>query len=168
MFSGILNSALDNFSTTFVQFEFQKRGDERRVIISVGSSDSKKLFSQYADGIAHSMYLANSENRVAVNTISSTAGSMYHDLTGNKLNLFDTYDLEVTVDKAHKNNPYSSYLWIAGDGTIMETPIIYSGDEVKIVSRGFWGFGHDVLASVPLGGSSPVSPEYQAIFDKYR
>lgn len=72
------------------------------------------------------------------------------------------------MDKAHKDNPYSSYLWIAGDGTIMETPIIYSGDKVTVVNRGFWGFGHDVLASVPLGGSSSVSPEYQAIFNKYR
>ena len=45
-------------------------------------------------------------------------------------------------------------------------PIIYPNDQVAVGTRGFLGVGFTPLAYVPLGGSSPVSPEYQSIFDK--
>ena len=168
LFTGVLNSFSDSLNIPYIRLEFQECGDERRVIVSTGSSDAKKLYSQYADGIAHSTYFANGGNGVAANAISGLARSLYYDLTGNKLNVLDTYDIQITVDQEHRNNPDASYLWIAEDGTVMETPIIYSDDKVEIINRGFAGFGYESLITVPLGGSSPVAPVYQALFDKYR
>ena len=48
----------------------------------------------------------------------------------------------------------------------METPAIYSGDKVEVGTRGFLGFGFKPLANVDLGGSSPIAPEYQSIFNR--
>ena len=55
--------------------------------------------------------------------------------------------------------------WITNNGTVMETPVIYSGDKVEVGTRGFLGFGFKPLANVALGGSSPIASEYQSIFN---
>ncbi len=89
----------------------------------------------------------------------------YHSITGNKIGLFKTYDIVVTVDSRHRDNPTASYLWITNNGTVMETPVIYSGDKVEVGTRGFLGFGFKPLANVALGGSSPIASEYQSIFN---
>ena len=48
----------------------------------------------------------------------------------------------------------------------METPDIYSGDKVEVGTSGFLGFGFKPLANVDLGGSSPIAPEYQSVFNR--
>ena len=93
------------------------------------------------------------------------AAKFYHNITGNSINLFKTYDIMVTVDSRHRENPASSYLWITNNGTVMETPVIYANDKVEVGTRGFLGFGFTPLANVALGGSSPIASEYQAMFN---
>ena len=164
-FSGILDSVSSSLKNTYINFEYQECGEQRRVIISAGSSDVKKTFNSYA-GESYSMYWKAENGRVLAMTY---AASIYHEFTGNDIGLW-TYDIVVTVDKAHKGSGYSSYLWIDSDGTVMECPIIYPDDKVELGTRGFLGFGlfgFNSITSIPLNGSYPVSPEYQALFDKY-
>lgn len=88
------------------------------------------------------------------------------NITGNEAEPFKTYDIVVTVDSRHRDNPVASYLWVSDNGTVMETPAIYSGDKVEVGTRGFWGFGFKPLANVDLGGSYPIAPEYQSVFNR--
>lgn len=88
------------------------------------------------------------------------------NITGNEAEPFKTYDIVVTVDSRHRDNPVASYLWVSDNGTVMETPAIYSGDKVEVGTRGFWGFGFKPLANVDSGISSPIAPEYQSVFNR--
>lgn len=59
------------------------------------------------------------------------------NITGNEAEPFKTYDIVVTVDSRHRDNPVASYLWVSDNGTVMETPAIYSGDKVEVGTRVF-------------------------------
>ena len=48
----------------------------------------------------------------------------------------------------------------------MQKPIVYSNDKVEVGKRsGFLGFGFTPLVNIPIDISTPVSEEYQKLFD---
>ena len=161
LFVGALNSFNDSVNVPYVQLKFQENGNQRRVIIMAGSSNATKLYDLYS-GCKNSLYLNSGDGKVLA---MEYAAKFYHNITGNSINLFKTYDIMVTVDSRHRENPASSYLWITNNGTVMETPVIYANDKVEVGTRGFLGFGFTPLANVALGGSSPIASEYQAMFN---
>ena len=72
------------------------------------------------------------------------------------------YDMEVTLDSAHKNSKYFSYLWIDSNGTLMETPMVYENDKVEIGYRhGFFWSEFTPLLNIPIDGSAPAPDLYQ-------
>ena len=104
---------------------------------------------------------------IAQNSVSSYAENLYKQETGNSTKWYDIYDIEVTVDKRHKGSKYSSYLWINSDGTVMEKPIVYSNDKVVVGRRGgVFYFGFTPLVNMPIDTESPISEEYQKLFDE--
>ena len=164
---GGLTAALDSFDDIQIGFEFQTSGDEKRVIIRAGSSSVGLAYSQYALGIPKSGYMSNSGYPLVQASISSAMEELYSDLTGNPTKWYETYDYQITVDPQHKGSNYSTYLWINGDGKLMETPILYEKDKVEIGRRkGFLNWGFEPLLSLPLSFSSPVSDEYQKLFSE--
>lgn len=158
--TGVLDSLSNSLQSTFINFQYQECGDQRRVIISVGSSTIKGIFNNYAGDI----------KRFGIESTGvgsyDFAGSLFHDLTGQDIDNF--YDVQITVDEAHRGSAYASYLSITADGTVIETPIIYPKDEIAVgKGKGLFGFGFEPSAYVPLGGACRVSPKYQELFDKY-
>lgn len=158
--TGVLDSLSNSLQSIFINFQYQECGDQRRVIISVGSSTIKGIFNNYAGDI----------KRFGIESTGvgsyDFAGSLFHDLTGQDIDNF--YDVQITVDEAHRGSAYASYLSITADGTVIETPIIYPKDEIAVgKGKGLFGFGFEPSAYVPLGGSYRVSPKYQELFDKY-
>ena len=167
VFEGLLTSAAASTNSIYINFVFQEYDGKHRVIIKVGSNKVTQLYNTYADGIAHSAYFSNSGSPLAQALISNYAGELYEKATGKTVEKCDTYDIRVTVDKAHQGDKYSSYLWIDEYGTIMETPILYKNDKVEIGRRsGLFGFGFTHLLDISLGGSAPVSEEYQKLFEQ--
>ncbi len=168
LFAGILNSAYDSINKTFVKFNFQKTPDnKKRVIIEAGSLDAQRMFSEYATNIPDSAYYSNSGNVLAQTAITNMVANKYEEITGNEQETFTTYDLEVTVDKRHKDDDGAvSYLWINKNGEITETPIVYPKDKVAFgVREGFWVFSSFVpFATVDLTATSIASTEFQELF----
>ena len=166
IFNGLLTSAANSSSSTFLTFTFQESGDNRRVIIKAGSSQVEQLYNRYANNVPNSAYFSNAGSPLAQAVISSYSEDLYTEMTGNSTKWYHTYDIQVTVDERHKGSRYSSYLWIDSDGTIMETPILYSNDKVEVGRRsGFLGLGFTSLVNMPINGTSPVSQEYQELFN---
>ena len=167
MFKGVLDSAYKSASSTFLTFIFQQHEDQRRVIIKAGSNSTEQTFNAYADEISRSAYFSNSGSPFAQAVIMSNAEKLYKDATGNTPKWHEIYDIEITVDKRHKGSKYTSYLWIDSDGTVMQTPILYSNDRVEVGKRcGLFYFGFEPLVNVPIDGSTPVSQDYQKLFDE--
>ena len=162
LFVGVLNSINDSVNVPYVSLKFQESDNGRRVIIMAGSNNATKLFDCYS-GCKNSLYLNSGNGKVLA---MNCAANFYQNITGNEAEPFKTYDIVVTVDSRHRDNPVASYLWVSDNGTVMETPAIYSGDKVEVGTRGFLGFGFKSLANVDLGGSSPIAPEYQSVFNR--
>ena len=114
----------------------------------------------------HSAYYSNSGSPLTQAAVSLSAKDIYNDVTGKTVNKFDTYDIEVTVDKRHKGDRYSSYLWINSEGTIMETPILYKNDKVRVGKLGGpFNLKFTPLANIPINKSKPISKQYQKLFN---
>ena len=164
VFSGVLNSFSDNVNGIRLEYQFQESGTDRRVIIRAGSTDAEKRFDKNADNVPRSVYWSNAGLAGDQGTITSSIQDAYENMTGNETNWNDFFDMYITVDEKHRGSPYTSYLWIDGDGNLMEAPIIYGNDKVEIGKGKFLWFGFDPLLDVPLTGSIPAAQEYQDLF----
>lgn len=131
--TGILSSI--NKATEYydIFFSYQKRGNKRRVIIFATNSSIRDFYNHYATDTSYSA-ISRTEYRFRAYT-SYGVKQTYEKLTGKKLDKDGTYDMEITIDSRHKENKYSSYLWINKDGRIMEKPIIYPNDRIKFVEN---------------------------------
>lgn len=58
-------------------------------------------------------------------------------ITGNEAEPFKTYDIVVTVDSRHRDNPVASYLWVSDNGTVMETPLYTQVIRLKLEQEVF-------------------------------
>ena len=167
IFNGILTSLASNMSSKFITFVFQESGDRRRVIIKAGSTQVEQIYDRYANEVPNSAYFANAGSPIALGIVSAYAENLYKEKTGNSTKWYHTYDLEITLDKRHKGSKYSSYLWIDSNGTVMETPILYSNDKITVGRRtGLFKFGFKPLLDLNIDTSNPVSEDYQKLFNK--
>lgn len=167
IFNGILTSLASNMSSKFITFVFQESGDRRRVIIKAGSTQVEQIYDRYANGVPNSAYFANAGSPLALGIVSAYAENLYKEKTDNSTKWYHTYDLEITLDKRHKGSKYSSYLWIDSNGTVMETPILYSNDKITVGRRtGLFKFGFKPLLDLNIDTSNPVSEDYQKLFNK--
>ncbi len=161
IFSSLVSSAYESSDNIFLQFEFQKSGDQRRVIIKLGSNGVRKINNRYA-GTTEMVIKGHDVRQWSLN-------SFYEDATGEDLNmLFERANIYIEMDKRHKGESFSSYVWVANDGTIMQTPIVYEGDRVSLVKEtgGIFYFLSDYKLDLPINGSAPISDEYQKLFKK--
>ena len=162
IFTGVLDSFRDSADLLYVKVLFQENGQSCRAIVLAGSTDVEKAYDLFS-GQTNSLYENTATGKINVMT---AAGKFYQELTGNGINPLKKYDVQITVDSRHREVPYASYLSVSKDGTIIETPMIFSNDKVAVGTRGFLGIGFTPLAYAPLGGSSPVAAEYQSMFNK--
>ena len=98
--------------------------------------------------------------------MSNNISKVYKTLTGDTTD-YGTYDINIFVDKRHKDEEYSSYLWINKEKKLVENPKIYSGDRVEIVQLNFFGSRKKSLYSLPISTTCKVSNEYRAFFDDF-
>ncbi len=161
---GVFNSFFDSLNSTFVTFVFQETGEKRRVIIKAGSTENIKFMTEYADGNQHSKLLSNTS---AMGYYWNEAENLYETLSGEKADPNKMYDVVFTLDKERIKSRYSSYLWIDAKGRIMETAMLYKNDKLELGTRNpLFPLTFDSLIELPINGSSPVSDEYQKLFDK--
>ncbi len=163
--NGVLSSAYNSMSNTYLNFRFQKSGDDKRVIIEAGSSDVQNLYRAKANDMSYSVWASMAGDPLGQGIASSAYGDLYEKFTGQSPKWYEVYDVEISIDKAHRNSKYSSYLWINSDGEIMETPILYKNDKLVLGRRkGLLYFGFDPVITLPIDGSSPASDDYQELF----
>lgn len=162
---GLLTSILNScdVNQVFYQLQFLQKDDQRRVVFKVGSLESQNLYDKYADDSTRSFITSNMTNAGSMVTLSNIVEGIYESFTGEEIGKpFQVYDLCVTVDSAHKNDTYSSYLWVDADGTLMETPIIYKNDSAKIVQwSGFLWTGRKTILELPIDNAVPAPEYYQ-------
>lgn len=128
---GLLNSISSGISKDFVTLSFQKKSDENRVIIKIGSLDTLKFHNEKATGESFSCLSGlSAADRVA---FSNKQKEMYEKATGISSNWYDTYDIRVTLDSKRKNSPYYYYVGITPNGNYIMTPIVYANDKLQLV-----------------------------------
>ena len=160
---GFVNSVLNSSDVEHVYYNvtFYQKNDKRRAVIEVGSSSRQNLANRYANDQPHSFMMENFSFS-DVPRISHIVKNWYFELTGERPMPWKEYDMEVTLDSAHKNSKYFSYLWIDSNGTLMETPMVYENDKVEIGYRhGFFWSEFTPLLNIPIDGSAPAPDLYQ-------
>lgn len=166
----IINSALSSSSNSYVTFVFYKKGDERKVVIKLGSSEVARVFNQYPYNTRITHYEQPTSTEFTKSMFSTMTENLYESLTGEKLpyEFFIRYDIGITLDEGHKGSSYCSYLWIDKNNTVIETPIYYKNDKIEIGKRAYFIFSGNFqpILEVPLSGPAPASKKYQDLFGK--
>ena len=148
----------------FYRFEFYEKNDLRLVTIQIGSHKVQELYDTYADGRSYSYAMGpNCEvTTPAFARRSSQVGRYYERLTGESIGIFDTYDIVLTADTKHKDDIYSSYLWVNSNGEFMEKPFVYEDDSAQLGRRhGFLYLNFTPYLDLPIDKSMKAADYYQ-------
>ncbi len=121
------------------------------------------MYDTYATGIKYSAYKNNYQSPWYTSMLSNELKKYYETVTGKKGGT-STFDINVKVDSRHKGSSYSSYLWLDKDEKIVETPIIYSGDNVTIGTINLFTWNYTPLITLEIKGSKLASAEHQNLF----
>lgn len=158
--AGLISAIDESIDHNYIKFEFQKYGDQRRVIIYSGSKKIKEMYDSLA-GLTTRFYSLSIPYQLGLDRA-------YEEITGDSVNLFERANIRLTVDKLHKNQKYSSFLWLDSDGTVMQTPIIYANDRAELVKElNILGFPvrTEVGKQLPLDTPVAASQKIQNLFN---
>ena len=160
---GVLNSLINSLETDqiFYKISFYKKGDQNIAIVQLGSADVQNIYQKYANDKPISWLFTSAQTGGDISRISYSSQKVYENMTGKSLNILNTYDIQITLDSAHKDDKYSSYMWIGNDGVLMEKPIIYENDSVVMGQRTFLGFVFKPMLDLTIENSTPAAQEYQ-------
>lgn len=140
---GVGNFLISSLDKTEVIISFQtSSGDIRRSIITVGNSDVRNNFQNWNYNVVRDTY-SESEGVIGKKWASDYAAGVYKLASGQEVPDPDgTYTIRGQLDERHKDTSISGYLSYSSDGTLMYTPLVYSGDKAYIESvDGFFEFG---------------------------
>lgn len=168
VFPGVVSALDGSVTNSHIQFIFQQKGDNKRVIITVGYAGAEDLFLRYADDIPHSVFWAQAGSPIGYAVISSAMEEKYKSLTGkNDTHWHEIWDAQVTTDRRHRETSETSFLWFNSEGKLMEKPLVFPNDKVQIgVLSGFLGFGFTPRVDVDISQSKPAPQTYQELFNK--
>ena len=159
---GFVNALLEGINNHYIKFVFNVDSNGNRTVsIRVGSNDHAELYKQYADEKERSSYWAQSGIGYAV--VSLSAANLYREITKQEPPEAWYYDVKVKLDKNHKNDAYVSYLWINDKGQIMEHPIIYPNDMVRITYKNL-AEPEKTLCFIDLTSDQIADAAYQNLF----
>ena len=137
---GAMNFAsilLNNWQVDDVKIMLMETANgEKRAVLQVGSSDRRKLMSEYA-GTTQS-YVSNAwlkGNGFGLFRALDSVAALYESVSGK--NAGKWLDLKMTFDPKHKEEAYYGYIVGDEDGNLVCVSPVYPGDSLEIVN--FWG-----------------------------
>ena len=135
---------------------------KRIVVIEVGSDEIQKICQRYAYDEPISLVKTSMTSITDLFWKSNAIRKYYKILTGEELDWKKKYDIQVTLDSSHKNDLYSSYIWINSNGELMEKNKIYPNDKVTIGRlSGFLLGKYTPLLEISLDRSVKATDYYQ-------
>ncbi len=137
-----------------INYEFQENNGQRRVIITLGTSEQSQLMSKYAGNSVYATSKCNSMGEVV--RMSNCIDDLYTLATGKDTNWWKIYNLRITIDKKHRNSKEFSYVWPNEEGKLMISPIVYADDKIEL-GTGYFIFSPEV--SLPITGIAAISDE---------
>jgi hypothetical protein len=136
---GAMNLAsifLNNWQVDDVRIMLKETTDgEKRAVLQVGSSDMRKLMSEYAGTTQYMVSNAGYNGAFARAFALHNVEALYEQATGRKAGMW--LDLKMTFDPKHKEDAYYGYIVGDEDGNIVCVSPVCPGDRLEIVS--FWG-----------------------------
>ena len=164
---GVSNNLEKVYDDIKINIILQSSTSQRRAFIQAGTYKNSSIYNQYAGSIPYSAFWDSCGGfTFSGSVMSNNISKVYKTLTGDTTD-YGTYDINILVDKRHKDEEYSSYLWINKEKKLVENPKIYSGDRVEIVQLNFLGSRKKSLYSLPINTTCKVSNEYRAFFDDF-
>lgn len=164
---GVSNNLEKVYDDIKINIILQSSTSQRRAFIQAGTYKNSSIYNQYAGSIPYSAFWDSCGGfTFSGSVMSNNISKVYKTLTGDTTD-YGTYDINIFVDKRHKDEEYSSYLWINKEKKLVENPKIYSGDRVEIVQLNFFGSRKKSLYSLPISTTCKVSNEYRAFFDDF-
>ncbi len=162
VFRGLGTAFTSSINNLRIDYNLQKSGLDRRVVINTYSSETTDLLNMFADGITRSSYYNCSEADLVFqeNKIRSIYKSIYGG-TADK-----TYDILMTVDPNHKKSNFISTIWINSQNQIMEKPNILPKDKFVIGTCGYRGSGFEMIDDITPSASYPLSADFQNLFSR--
>lgn len=153
-----LNSVASQYDRIYIKYVFEKSGDDKRVIINVGSLKSSSLYAsmaektpmKYSDSYIKADNTTGNTNigyiNIARDNAKKNSKKLYETLTNEEAT--GTYDIITNVDKRHDER-YCSYLWIGKNGEVYEATKIYSEDKIEIIRETFL-LNYEVVYTIDL------------------
>lgn len=143
----IINNALQSTTAEYATIYIQQNGDEKRAVLTVGSTEQAKLNSNFPTDIP--IILQPSSNPFEKAVYTRGANDLYENLTGDTLNFLQKCEIRITVDSKHEENGDTYYLWYDGD-QLMATPVVYPNDKIEVgIVTGILGLNFENPVEVP-------------------
>ena len=139
----------------------------RQAIIEAGTYKRSAVYEEYAGSIPYSAFWNMCGGFTYSGAVlNNSLHKLYTSISGDNTD-YGNYDLLVHIDAAHKDDEYSSYLWLDSNMSLMESPKIYNGDSVEIVQTNFLGWPIKTLTKLSICNSCSVSGKYKEFFEQF-
>lgn len=140
----ILSSVAAGASSTEITLELQKdkTTKKKRAIMGVSNSKATQGFRDYDYSSTYSMLSAAKAHGdgAGQRNVKGAGASLYEQYTGKKADTAKcTYDIQVNLDKRHKDSKYQSYISINDKGKFVQTIVQYPGDKRTVVVHNLVG-----------------------------
>lgn len=173
LFFGLLGALDAGTSSTTVEMTLSKRKSDgkTRAITGVTNSDVKEKQENfdYRRPFSTYEYMRRYGDGAAQMVMNNAIGGIYEENIGKKANPSKyKYDVQVTLDKRHKDSKYQSFISIDENGNYTETSIEYPGDKTTLVVRDLIGRETDERYDIPSNGNytKTLDKEFKEEFEK--
>ena len=138
LLTGLSDFIEHSLSSTNVEMVFESYGDNRRVRIYVGDSESRMNIQNCNLNIPRNIYAINSENIYAKIEINNATKALYQELTGKEVpNPDGHYTLVANLNEERKNMFYFGYLSYSENNELLYTPYVFPDEEAHISECSF-------------------------------
>lgn len=139
----VINAMESGVYSVDISVEFQQTSSGRgRAIIMAGSYENRSNQQKLSYGTEMSLHSANADANQAF--LSDAIFDAYNELNEGKMiqetDPFCFYDIKATFNENRRDLSYSSYLNFNQDGSVIETPVRFEGENARIVLKnGYFG-----------------------------
>lgn len=111
---------------------FQSMGDDRKVEITVGDSQTRLMFQQIDYNMPINTY-QNANDWMGEKYASDYAQGIYQAVTGERVpDEEGAYTITGTLDEGHRECNISGYLSYSEEGNLLYTPLVFPGDTAYV------------------------------------
>ena len=128
--AGLIDSYKKNTVTTSIQVAIQKNGNEYRSVVQFGTSKT-----ELQSRAGSSYYYSDLKSYTDANGVTR-GKSQAQDLVKNAFSWTDkrkTYDIRISLDSGHRDDPYIGYLSYGANGKLVFTPKNFVREIMKLL-----------------------------------